>query len=328
MTLFIVGCLDLDLDFDVFDFSIRDLYWVTTLDIDANVYTKLVSNREELGSARYVGSDDRILINKGGSFSLYNPADSVNVGLGHTYDWGLDNENFSFSHEMQCFTYMREGKIQYKYLNEVNAHTQEIETTGVVMYPFFSFNDTEIVYSRRVDGIRSLVAYNLSTHSERIIFENERYALINGMYISPNIIICKEYEYGRNSVSGRLALLNDETGTYEIITNEEAAFFDYSQESNRVAYLTSSSELVVLDLDSRAEIYRQDIVQHVEYTIYPTFNHDGTKICVDNYIIDLDTKQVRMINLKYLTQPSMNYNFTKSVGLTEADLDHITKGDQ
>ncbi|MBN2829775.1 MAG: hypothetical protein JXR56_05600 [Candidatus Cloacimonetes bacterium] len=40
--------------------EIQDLYWATTWDVESRDSTKLISNREELGSARYIGQDDKL----------------------------------------------------------------------------------------------------------------------------------------------------------------------------------------------------------------------------------------------------------------------------
>jgi hypothetical protein len=160
-----------------------------------------------------------------------------------------------------------------------------------------------------------LISINIATKDVSVIYSNENQVLAGAKYISDSIIVGKPYIFGRATTFSNLVSYNLETRTTQVITDETISYFDVSPETGFCAYLTTDDECVLVSSSTWTEIIRIPIERKVREVSYPVFCANGSKLIVDNSVLDVNSLSVTKINRDFITQPQLNYDGSKVVAV-------------
>jgi hypothetical protein len=186
-------------------------------------------------------------------------------------------------------------------------------------YPAFSVDDSELYYNTRIEDRRYLMAYNIAENTERIVYGDEAYSLIQVRSYKDQMIIGKLYHYGRGKeVSLPLVIFNEADGSFTSLPTEDVTYFDVSKVAERCAYLNQEGMIVVLDLNTKSEIGRTDTDYHYDHA-FPDFNPVGTMLVCGKNLIQIPSMSKKIISAGLGVQPHFNYGSTRLTSIIRED---------
>ncbi len=271
------------------------------------------------------GYDDisRILVNDGSRLRKYSLSGyELDYILGTRAPWTKPDE-FSVSDDHEKICYIDNSRIYSIELDD-GASTlisDYYSNDDKILWPFYNFDGTEVIYQKREGALRKLIARNIETEEERVVYENSRFVFTHCKAVSENLVLGKLYDYGRNTVFGKLAALDLESGEFEILTTETISFYDYHAGTSRLAYYTPGKELVVARLITSEgvflgeELHRREIEEMVDGVSFPKFYNEGNNIIIDNYLIDLMHFEDVVLTRDFLSQPAITENGENILGV-------------